>query len=100
MRFALNSLAVVAGTWLLEHSDPEWLEGSGHRIEEMHLPDKPTWRQAEASVIGRDGSTLLSAIFVPEAPPRLAPDSGGRDSASGLDPKLLVGGGPVALAKP
>jgi transposase len=71
MRFALNRLAVVAGTWLLEHSDPEWLEGSGQRIEEMHLPDKPTERQADASVIGRDGSSLLTDIFAPEAPPLL-----------------------------
>jgi transposase len=38
MRFALNSLAVVAGEWLLAHSDPQWLERYGHRIEASHLP--------------------------------------------------------------
>ena len=26
MRFALNSLAIVAGEWLLAHSDPEWVD--------------------------------------------------------------------------
>jgi transposase len=31
MRFALNSLAVIAGDWLLEHSNPEWLDRYGHR---------------------------------------------------------------------
>jgi transposase len=71
MRFALNSLAVVAGPWLLEHSEPEWLERYGHRIEEMHLPHKPTERQALAEIIGRDGSSLLTDLFAPEAPPLL-----------------------------
>jgi transposase len=32
MRFALNSLAVVAGDWLLDHSDTAWLYRYGHRI--------------------------------------------------------------------
>ena len=71
MRFALNSLAVVAGDWLLEHSDPEWLDRYGHRIEEARLPRSQTERQALAEVIGRDGSTLLTDIFAPEAPPLL-----------------------------
>ena len=68
MRFALNSLAVVDGDWLLEHSDPEWLDRYGHRIEEAHLPKHQTERQALAEAIGQDGSTLLAAIFAPSAP--------------------------------
>jgi transposase len=76
MRFALKSLAVVAGPWLLEHSEPEWLSRYGHRSEEMHLPHKPTERQALAEVIGRDGSSLLTDLFAPAAPPRLARDPG------------------------
>ncbi|GHO71913.1 hypothetical protein KSC_108050 [Ktedonobacter sp. SOSP1-52] len=32
MRFALNSLAVIDGDWLLEHSDAVWVERYGHRI--------------------------------------------------------------------
>ena len=31
MRFALTSLAMVAGEWLLAHSDPEWVDRYGHR---------------------------------------------------------------------
>jgi transposase len=38
MRFALNSLAVVAGDWLLEHSDTEWLERYGHRTRVSSSP--------------------------------------------------------------
>ena len=71
MRFALSSLAVVAGDWLLEHSDPEWLDRYGHRIEEAHLPHHQTEHQALAEIIGRDGSLLLTAIFAPSAPPLL-----------------------------
>lgn len=32
MRFALNSLAIVAGEWLLDHSNPAWVERYGHRL--------------------------------------------------------------------
>jgi transposase len=38
MRFALTSLALVAGDWLLAQSELEWVDRYGHRIEEMHLP--------------------------------------------------------------
>src|SRR5579885_104623 len=37
MRFALNSLAVVAPDWLLSWIDAEWVERYGHRIEESRL---------------------------------------------------------------
>jgi transposase len=58
MRFALNSLAIVAGDWLLAHSEPEWLDRYGHRIEESRLPRSQEDRQAVAVVIGQDGSNL------------------------------------------
>ena len=38
MRFALNSLAVIAAEWLLQHSDETWLVRYGHRIEEGRFP--------------------------------------------------------------
>ena len=41
MRFALNSLAVVAGEWLLAHSDPEWLDRYGHRTRVVAPSTKP-----------------------------------------------------------
>jgi transposase len=71
MRFALNSLAVVAGEWLLAHSDPEWLDRYGHRIEEARLPQSQEERQAVAELIGRDGSHLLADIDEASAPPFL-----------------------------
>jgi transposase len=69
MRFALNSLAIVAGDWLLAHSDPEWVDRYGHRIEESRLPRSHEDRQAVAEVIGQDGSNLLADIYAADAPP-------------------------------
>jgi transposase len=68
MRFALNSVAIVAGEWLLAHSDPEWVDRYGHRIEEARLPQSQEERQTVAELIGRDGSTLLADIYAADAP--------------------------------
>jgi transposase len=68
MRFALNSLAVVAPDWLLEHSDTEWVERYGHRIEESRLPRSQADRQALAEIIGEDGWKVLTTVFDPLAP--------------------------------
>jgi transposase len=68
MRFVLNSLAIVAGEWLLAHSNPAWVERYGHRIEEAHLPRAQEERQAIAEQIGRDGSQLLTDLSSSEAP--------------------------------
>ena len=38
LRYALNSLAMVAGDWLLAQSQDEWLYRYGHRIEEKQFP--------------------------------------------------------------
>jgi transposase len=37
MRFARNRLAVAAPDWLLLHSEAEWVERYGHRIEESRF---------------------------------------------------------------
>lgn len=42
MRFALNSLAVVAGEWLLAHAEQEWLYRYGHRIARKPSPKEPS----------------------------------------------------------
>jgi transposase len=68
MRFALNSLAVVAGDWLLEHSDAAWLYRYGHRMEERRLPQSQTGRLEVAETIGQDGWRLLADVFDPAAP--------------------------------
>src|SRR2546429_7624206 len=63
MRFALNSLAVVASDWLLEHSNQAWLYRYGHRIEEGRFPRGQEERQAVAEMIGRDGFAPLADGF-------------------------------------
>jgi transposase len=63
MRFALNSLAVVAGDWLLAHVEEEWLHRYGHRIEESRLPKSRSERQELAESIGKDGALLLEEVF-------------------------------------
>jgi transposase len=68
MRFALNSLAVVAPSWLLSQREDEWRERYGHRIEESRLPKSEAGRQALAEQIGADGGKLLTAVFDPLAP--------------------------------
>jgi transposase len=68
MRFAPGSLAVVAPDWLLEHSDAEWVERYGHRIEENRLPTSQADRQALAEIIGADGWKVLTAVCDPLAP--------------------------------
>jgi len=68
IRFALNSLAVVAPDWLLGHSDGSWVEHYGHRIEESRLPRSQADRLAMAELIGADGWKVLTAVFDPLAP--------------------------------
>ncbi|GAC1314033.1 MAG: IS1182-like element ISGvi6 family transposase [Ktedonobacteraceae bacterium] len=68
MRFALNSLAVVAPDWLLAHGDAEWVERYGHRIEESRLPKSEGDRLTLAELMGEDGWKVLSAVFDPLAP--------------------------------
>jgi transposase len=71
MRFALNSLATIVPDWLLEHSQEEWVDRYGHRFEEAHLPKAPQDRNTLAEQIGKDGTSLLTAIFASTAPPWL-----------------------------
>ncbi len=68
MRFALNSLAVVAPHWLLAHCDDTWLDRYVHRFEEGHLPKEQIERQALAEMIGQDGAHLLTDLLAPTAP--------------------------------
>jgi transposase len=68
MRFALNSLAVIAPDWLVAHCDETWLDRYAHRFEEAHLPKGQTERQAIAEQIGQDGANLLTDLLAPTAP--------------------------------
>ena len=62
LRAALNSLAVVAPTWVQALAPPEWYDRYAHRVENYQLPKTDAARQALAAVIGADGQVLLHAI--------------------------------------
>ncbi len=68
MRAALNSLAVAAPDWLRAHSDPEWIDRYGPRVDETRLPEKPEARRELATAIATDGYRLMEAIYAPDAP--------------------------------
>ncbi len=67
-RAALNSLAVVAPSWLKEQWQEAWIERYEHRVEDDRLPDGKQARQAYAILIGKDGTTLLDALYADAAP--------------------------------
>lgn len=46
LRHALNCLAIVAPEWLLAHSQPEWVDRYGVRLEDWRLPSSEEDRQA------------------------------------------------------
>jgi transposase len=71
MRYALNTLAVVAPEWLRAVSPPEWWDRYTRRAEDDRLPTTQTARAALALAIGNDGRRLLAAVDHPEAPPWL-----------------------------
>jgi transposase len=68
MRFALNTLAIEAPTWLLAHGDPAWATRYHARIAAARLPESAAGRERLAQEIGQDGMTLLAALDAPEAP--------------------------------
>jgi transposase len=63
MRHALNVLAEVAPTWLLEHMDPEWAERYEKRFSDFRLPKDTKVRTALAETIGADGRRLFERVF-------------------------------------
>jgi transposase len=63
LRAALNSLADVAPDWLHSFVPEEWYERYAHRVEEYRLPKGKEKRTALLETIGKDGATLLEAIF-------------------------------------
>ncbi len=65
---ALNRLAEIAPDWLRAHSQPDWVERYGPRVEDYRLPSGQEKRQEFAETIGRDGWTLLTAALDPAAP--------------------------------
>src|SRR5262245_41528939 len=71
LRAALNSLAVVAPTWVQALAPLAWYDRYAHRVENSQLPKTDAARQALAAVIGAEGQVLLQAIDAASAPPWL-----------------------------
>jgi transposase len=71
LRHALKSLAIVVPDWLLAHAHPDWLEHYGRRFEDNRLPEAAAERTELATIVGRDGLRLFSAICAPDTPPWL-----------------------------
>jgi transposase len=71
LRHALNTLAVVAPTWLRAVSHPDWRDRYTRRAEDDRLPTTQTARTALTLTIGHDGWQLLAAVDHAEAPPWL-----------------------------
>lgn len=68
LRHTLDSLAVVVPEWTREHSQAEWLERYGRKVQNYRLPKSQTERDQYADQIGADGLSLLKAIFDPGSP--------------------------------
>jgi transposase len=68
LRYALNSLAVVAPEWLYTHSQAEWVMRYGRRMEDDRLPTRQEDRHADAQVMGADGYALLADMYSSQAP--------------------------------
>lgn len=71
LRHALNTLAVVAPSWVQAHVPPAWVDRYAPRMESYRLPSGQAERQALARTIGADGCWLLAMLWAPAAPPWL-----------------------------
>jgi transposase len=68
VRYALNTLAEVAPTWLQSLVPVRWYDGYGKRFEDSRLPKKPQERDALAAEIGADGFYLLDLLYAQTTP--------------------------------
>ncbi len=66
MRHALNVLAEVAPSWLLEHLNQEWTERYEKRFSDFRLPKDEKKRLALAETFGTDGRRLLEWVYAEE----------------------------------
>jgi transposase len=97
VRHTLNVLAVVAPDWLREHSQPEWIDRYGPRVEDYRLPKSETLRQAHARQIGLDGYSLLDDIYAQDASGWMRQLPGRENIAACLGTAVLSNGNRGAL---
>jgi transposase len=72
LRAALETLAVVAPSWLAGLIPPEWTRRYGQRGDDWRLPKAEQTRLERAIEVGQDGLVLLEAVYGPDAPAGLA----------------------------
>ncbi|WP_199192532.1 hypothetical protein [Chlorogloea sp. CCALA 695] len=63
MRAALNTLAVVAPSWLKTQIEKDWFDRYSRPVCEERLPKGIVARNAYGEKIGVDGIRLLDAIY-------------------------------------
>lgn len=68
LRAALNALASTHPVWLKSIVPAEWFGRYSRPFSEYRLPHKEEERLALGEQIGRDGLTLLTAVYAPTAP--------------------------------
>lgn len=68
MRHTLNTLAMVAPTWLRARVRTEWADRYATRLESYRLPRSQAERHALTLTIGADGYALLAALWDPATP--------------------------------
>jgi hypothetical protein len=71
LRHALNELATAAPQWLRAQTSAEWVERYGLRASDYRLPKGAAKRLLWAQHVGRDGMSLLDAVYSPAAPAAL-----------------------------
>jgi transposase len=72
LRYALNSLAEAAPTWLLAQVDPDWFDRYGSRLDTYRFPADKAKREALALQYAHDGLHLLAALQSPQVAQGLA----------------------------
>ncbi|MFB7740451.1 IS1182 family transposase [Streptomyces sp. NPDC056112] len=68
LRAALEALAAAAPQWLAGQVTADWVERYGARIDSYRFPKGDNVRTTWAEQVGRDGFTVLEAVFSPAAP--------------------------------
>jgi transposase len=72
LHHALNVLAQIVPEWLKTQVTAEWVLRYGKRFADYQQPKDKAERQELAKTIGRDGLSLLRALYGDSAPPHLA----------------------------
>jgi transposase len=72
LRAALEALAAAAPDWLSEQVNAEWVTRYGARIDSYRFPKGDQVRREWAEQVGRDGFTILEAVYSGGGPHWLA----------------------------